>query len=111
MRSPAFFVCILLVALSLFHGCASPPPKKIPADSVRLYAELLVMYEREKLGGSVADSVYQKDVGNFFVRHGVNEEEFRKEIADISRDEIAWRNFLSETTAAVDSIKNSKPSS
>jgi hypothetical protein len=96
-------------SLLIFEGCSSPAPKKISSALVRTYAELLVMHEKEKIVGSTPDSLYRLNVKEFFAARKINEEDFQKEVTQISRNDVAWRVFLNEATAAVDSIKAAKP--
>ena len=110
MQSTKIIIVAGVLGFLLFlGGCASPAPKKYSAASVRIYAQLLVMYEKQKLFSSIPDSVYGKNVSEFFIRRGMDEDEFKKQIEELSRDDAAWRTFLSEATAAVDSIKTAKP--
>lgn len=110
MRKASYFVlsCVLSSHVVLV-GCGLPAPKKYSTELVRMYAELLVMHEREKIAGNATDSLYQTKVRGLFTTRKINEEEFQKRVAEISRDDIAWRSFLSEATALMDSIKATKP--
>ena len=110
MDKPCCFVLsIFLCASVVFGSCGTPAQKKYPNELVRTYAELLVLHEREKIGGNTPDSLYQVKVKDFFAVRNKNEEEFQKRVADISRDDVAWRSFLTEATSLMDSIKATKP--
>jgi hypothetical protein len=98
---------ILLAPLlfSILGGCGTPAPKKFSSEMVRVYAELLALHEKEKISGSVPDSTYRREVREFFLAKKINEEDFQKQVIEISRDDVAWRDFLSKSIASLDSIK------
>ena len=100
---------LTLYVLLIFAGCSTPAPKKFSSALVRTYAELLVLHEKEKIVGSTPDSLYRFNVKEFFAARKINEEDFQKKITEISRNDVAWREFHMEATAAVDSIKAAKP--
>ena len=45
------------------------------------------------------------EVRDFFAARKINEEDFQKQVAEISHDDLAWRDFLSKSMAVLDSIK------
>ncbi len=100
----------LFAAAALTHGCTAETPPQYSHVVVRTYAELLVFHEKEKMLGMIPDSLYQKRLKDFFAERRIDEGEFKNQITQISRDGAAWRAFLNEATAAVDSIKSVKPS-
>lgn len=69
-----------------------------------------MFHEKEKMIGMLPDSLYERKVKEFFAERKIDQKEFRNQISQISRDDAAWRAFLGEATAAVDSIKAAKPS-
>jgi hypothetical protein len=100
-----FPILILLFLFTVFGGCSAPAPKKFPNELVHVYAELLAMHEKEKISGSTLDSTYRRQVREFFSARKINEQDFEKQVAEISHDDLTWRDFLSKSMAAVDSIK------
>jgi len=89
----------------VFGGCSTPAPKKFSSEMVHVYAELLAMHEKEKISGSTLDSTYRREVREFFSAKRINEEDFQKQVIEISHDDLAWRDFLSKSMAVLDSIK------
>ena len=69
-----------------------------------------MFHEKEKMIGMLPDSLYERKLKDFFAERKIDKEEFRKLIAQISRDDAEWRTFLAEATAAADSIKTARPS-
>ncbi len=105
VKQICFLIQLVFCILLVFDGCGTPAPKKFSSDAVHVYAELLVMHEKEKISGFIPDSVYRRHVNDFFVARKINAKDFEKQISEISRDDGAWREFLNETTTVVDSIK------
>lgn len=98
-------ILFLLFLLIIFGGCSAPAPKKFSNETVRVYAELLALHEKEKISGSTLDSTYRREVRDFFSARKINEDDFQKQVTEISHDDLAWRDFLSKSIAALDSIK------
>jgi hypothetical protein len=98
-------ILFLLFLLMVFGGCSTPAPKKFSSETVRVYAELLAMHEKEKISGSTPDSTYRREVREFFSVRKINEEDFQKQVVEISHDDLTWRDFLSKSMAVLDSIK------
>jgi len=73
-----------------------------------VYAELLALNEKEKISGSTLDSTYRREVEEFFSAKRMDEENFRKQVIEISHDDLAWRDFLSKSMTVLDSIKAAK---
>ncbi len=108
---PRIFLVLPFVLCSsiILECCKAPDAKKYPPELVHTYAELLVLHEKEKIAGSSSDSLYVIKVKSLFAARKINEEEFQRRIADLSRDDVAWRGFLIDATVAMDSIKTAKP--
>ena len=98
-------ILLALFLISFLGGCNAPAPKKFSSEMVRVYAELLALHEKEKISGSVPDSTYRRELREFFSVRKMNEEDFQKQVIEISRDDVAWRDFLSKSIASLDSIK------
>ena len=98
-------ILFLLFLLIVFGGCSTPAPKKFSSETVHVYAELLAMHEKEKISGSTPDSTYRREVREFFSARKMNEEDFQKQVTEISHDDLTWRDFLSKSMAVLDSIK------
>jgi hypothetical protein len=99
---PILFLLFLFIA---FGGCSTPAPKKFSSETVHVYAELLAMHEKEKISGSTPDSTYRREVREFFSARKMNEEDFQKQVTEISHDDLTWRDFLGKSMAVLDSIK------
>ena len=98
-------ILFLLFLFIVFGGCSTPAPKKFSSETVHVYAELLAMHEKEKISGSTPDSTYRREVKEFFSVRKINEEDFQKQVVEISHDDLTWRDFLSKSMAVLDSIK------
>jgi hypothetical protein len=94
--------------LMILAGCTAPASKKFSSETVHTYAELLALHEKEKIVGSTPDTVYRRDVADFFSARKINEEEFQKEIADISHDDLAWKEFLTKSQILLDSMRTAR---
>ncbi|MGA7160423.1 MAG: hypothetical protein WBZ48_05435 [Bacteroidota bacterium] len=101
----SFATILILSSLLATEGCNTPVPKRFSSELVRVYAELLALNEKEKISANTPDSLYRLKVKELFEARKIDEEDFQKEIRDISRDDAAWRDFLIKTTAALDSIR------
>ncbi len=91
--------------LSVLAGCGAQAPKKFSNETVRVYAELLALHEKEKISGTMPDSAYRREVREFFAAKKLDEQDFQKQVTEISRDEAEWRDFLSKSMSELDSIK------
>ncbi|MGA9406181.1 MAG: hypothetical protein WBW71_03505 [Bacteroidota bacterium] len=98
-------VILVLASCSIFGGCSTPAPQKFSSELVNVYAELLLLHEKEKIVGMIPDSLYRLKVKDFFEARKIDEGDFQKQINEISRDDAAWRDFLNKATVALDSIK------
>lgn len=101
----SFVVCSSII----LECCGAPTTKKYPQELVQTYAELLVLHEKEKIAGNTSDSLYTIKVREFFAARKIHEDDFRRRVAELSSDDIAWRGFLNDATVAMDSIKAAKP--
>lgn len=98
-------LCCCLCSLLFFGGCTTPLQKKYSDESVRVYAELLVLHEREKVFGNTPDSLYRLKVKDLLAARKIDEENYRRRIEELSRDDAEWREFLGRATAVMDSLK------
>ncbi|MFA6457138.1 MAG: hypothetical protein WCW40_09990 [Bacteroidota bacterium] len=73
------------------------------------YAELTLLYEKEKMDKKETDSLYQIKVQEFFQRKGLNQEEFKKQAEELSRNAQVWKFFIQDVSSAIDSIKTIRP--
>ncbi|MBI2427694.1 MAG: hypothetical protein HYV29_02670 [Ignavibacteriales bacterium] len=100
------------VICSLYLGicsisCSSTPSKPYDRALVTTYAELTLLYEKEKMTNKVVDSLYQIKVKDFFVQKGLQQETFKEVIDDLSQHPEAWKMFIQDVTTAMDSLKRS----
>jgi hypothetical protein len=102
----------LLGACSLFtllffvgNGCRSTPSQSYNQQFVITFAELSLLYEKEKMANKESDSLYQVKVKGFFKKKGTNQEAFKKEIEKLSADNMLWKEFLRQVTRTIDSLK------
>lgn len=110
MRTRSFLILSFVLCSSfVLESCGTPATKTFSPELVHTYAELLVLHEREKINGNTSDSLYTIKVKGLFAARKINEEEFQRRIVELSRDDVTWRGFLNDATAAMDSIKAAKP--
>ncbi|MFA6468100.1 MAG: hypothetical protein WCW35_04320 [Bacteroidota bacterium] len=95
-------------AITTFHGCVSEPSRNYSKEFVNTYAELTLLYEKEKMEKKETDSLYQVKVQEFFLQKGLKQEEFKKQTEELSRDAQIWRFFIQDVSAAIDSIKTQR---
>ncbi len=100
-----FFLTILMMFAFGLSACNSPADRSYEQETVRRYAELSLLYEKEKMIGKKTDSVYQSIVGKFFEDQQIRQEEFKQQIEDISDDPVMWKFFIQDVTVTIDSIK------
>lgn len=103
-QSHSIFCWILLSGISLF-GCVTQPSRNYEKSMVTTYAELTLLYEKEKMANKQTDSTYQIKVKEFFDKKGLEQEEFKKEIENISKDSEVWKLFITDVSSAMDSLK------
>ena len=97
------------MSLGIFPGgCSSPTSKPYDRSLVVTYAELTLLYEKEKMSNKVTDSLYQVKVKEFFVKKGLEQDEFKKEIEELSQKYEAWKMFIRDVTTAMDSVKSAE---
>ncbi|MBP6671723.1 MAG: hypothetical protein KA247_01175, partial [Bacteroidetes bacterium] len=65
-----FGIWILIFGFS-FAGCVSEPTRTYGKEVVTTYAQLTLLYEKEKMVGKVSDSLYQIKVKDFFKAKGI----------------------------------------
>jgi hypothetical protein len=100
-------VWILIFGISA-SGCVSEPSRDYDREFVNTYAELTLLYEKQKMEKKEPDSTYQVMVKEFFESKGWKQEEFKKQAEDLSQRPHVWKLFISDVTATIDSIKNLK---
>jgi hypothetical protein len=88
------------------NGCSAESSKPYDRALVTTYAELTLLYEKEKMTKKVSDSLYQLTVDDFFRGKGYEQKKFRSVIDDLSEYPEAWKMFLQDVTTAMDSIRN-----
>jgi len=100
-------IWILLFGISA-SGCVSEPTRNYKKEFVNTYAELTLLFEKEKMVKKQTDSSYQIIVKDFFVKKGVEQEIFKKQIEEMSKDEQVWKLFIQDVSVAMDSLKSGK---
>jgi hypothetical protein len=108
MRCAAIFFFSFFLVLNIFEGCS--PTKEPPIDQnfVKTYAELGILYEKEKIVDRVPDSTYRNDVADFFSSHHITEKEFNQKVAALQGSGNRWLKFLSAVTNVTMAIKQEK---
>jgi len=86
-------------------GCNSKNTAPYDPSFVRTFAELSLMYEKEKMVNRVPDSLYQLKVAGFLSGKGLTREEFKKKVESLSAEDEIWKNFIQDVTKSMDSIK------
>ncbi len=92
--------------VSFLSGCDTDAPHTFDKQIVVTYAELSMMYEKEKMVNKITDSLYQGKVNEFFRQKGTTEEEFKKQIEELTKDNKEWRDFIQQVSTAMDSLKS-----
>lgn len=97
----------LLTLGFLFNGCSPSTSKPYDRSLVVTYAELTLLYEKEKMTNKVIDSLYQIKVKDFFNEKGLEQERFKEVVDELSKHSEAWKMFIQDVTTAMDSLKKS----
>jgi uncharacterized lipoprotein YehR (DUF1307 family) len=100
-----FFGIWMLVFGISAAGCVSEPTRTYGKEVVTTYAQLTLLYEKEKMVNKVSDSLYQVKVKDFFKTKGIEEKVFRKGVEEFSRNEGVWKLFIQDVSAVMDSLK------
>ena len=108
MRIAPVFVLCLTIACGIFEGCSSKKEYTPDKNFVRIYSELAVMYEKEKMTDKISDSTYRVSVNNFFASHKLTEQQFEEKVNQLMTDGTQWRRFLTDVSATIDEIKREK---
>lgn len=95
---------ILMFGISLI-GCNSQQTKSYDKSTMITYAELTLLYEKEKMVNKQTDSSYVIKVNEFFASKGMQQSEFKKRIETISQDEEEWKIFIQDVSTTMDSLK------
>lgn len=100
-----FFITGSLLASIWIEGCSEHQSVPYDRQTVTTFAELSILYEKEKMAQKVTDSLYQVRIDSFFLSKGTTKEAFKERIDKISSDNIIWKGFIQQTTRAIDSLK------
>jgi hypothetical protein len=103
-----FFGIWLLIVGYAAAGCTSEPTRSYGKEVVTTYAQLTLLYEKEKMVNKVSDSLYQAKVKDFFQKKGIEEKVFRKGVEEFSRDERTWKLFIQDVSLVMDSLKSTQ---
>jgi predicted tellurium resistance membrane protein TerC len=95
--------CIAVVS----NGCTLQDSKPYDRSLVLTYAELTLLYEKEKMTNRLTDSLYQIKVTEFFSGKGLEQQTFKKTIDKMTEYPQVWKVFIQDVTTAMDSIRNS----
>ena len=95
---------ILMFGISL-AGCNSKGSKSYDKSTLITYAELILLYEKEKMVNKQTDSSYVIKVNEFFASKGLRQDEFKKRIEAISQNDEEWKIFIQDVSTAMDSLK------
>jgi hypothetical protein len=102
-----FGIWVLVFGFSL-SGCVSEPSRTYKKEFMHTYAELTLLYERQKMEKKESDSAYQVTVQKFFEQKGLKQEDFKKAAEELSQNPQVWKLFIGDVATAVDSMKNIK---
>ena len=100
-------IWILIFALAT-GGCVSEPGRTYKKEFVNTYAELTLVYEKQKIDKREIDSNYQVLVKEFFEKKGIHQDEFKKAAEELSQNPQVWKLFITDVTSAIDSIKSAE---
>ncbi|MDP1675732.1 MAG: hypothetical protein Q8L88_02610 [Bacteroidota bacterium] len=98
---------ILMFGISL-TGCNSQQTKSYDKSTLITYAELTLLYEKEKMVNKQTDSSYVIKVNEFFASKGLQQDEFKRRIETISQNDEEWKIFIQDVSTAMDSLKRSE---
>ena len=94
----------LMFGISL-AGCNSQGSKSYDRATLITYAELTLLYEKEKMVNKQTDSSYVIKVNQFFASKGLRQDDFKKRIEAISQNDEEWKIFIQDVSTAMDSLK------
>jgi hypothetical protein len=97
---PIFLIFFIIT----ITGCSSRNSSSPDTAIVRTYAELTLLYEKEKMANKISDSLYQIKVKDFFAGRNLYEDNFRNEVDFYLSDGKSAKIFLAEVTGVLDSI-------
>lgn len=100
-------IWVLVFGFSL-SGCVSEPSRTYKKEFMITYAELTLLYERQKMEKKETDSAYQVTVHQFFEQKGLKQDDFKKAAEELSQNPQVWKLFIGDVATAVDSLKNLK---
>ncbi len=98
-------IWMLLFGVAI-SGCNSQQSKTYDKSTMITYAELTLLYEKEKIVNKQTDSSYVIKVNEFFASKGLQQNEFKKKIETISQDDEEWKIFIQDVSTVMDSLKN-----
>lgn len=100
-----FFVLLTTVAVS---GCSVRRPVEADRKFAVLYAELMLLNEREGSTHTISDSAYRKHAADLLAHNGTSESGFKNKTELLMQDDRAWRDILSIVSLVFDSIKTER---
>lgn len=95
-----FFPPVFFVA-----SCTGEHSKPYDRALVTTYAELTLLYEKEKMMSKLSDSLYQIKVKEFFVAKGYEQKKFKKVVEELSQHPEIWKMFIQDVSIAMDSLR------
>ncbi len=98
-------IWMLLFGVAI-SGCNSQQSKTYDKSTMITYAELTLLYEKEKMVNKQTDSSYVIKVNEFFASKGLQQNEFKKKIETIAQDDEEWKIFIQDVSTVMDSLKN-----
>lgn len=104
-KNLSFFGIWLLVIGICLTSCVTQPSRIYTQSTVTAYAELTLLYEKEKMEKKQTDSSYQIIVNDFFATKGLKQEEFKKQIDELSKNTEVWKLFVQDVSSTMDSLK------
>jgi hypothetical protein len=101
--------CVLFsILLITGNSCQNKPASLPDKQFVTTFAELSLLFEKEKMVNKDPDSLYQIKVHEFFLKKGTTPEAFKKHVDELSADNAQWKEFLQQATKTIDSIKTAE---
>ncbi len=102
-----FMIVIIFTAVMVSSGC-SQRAKNYNKQFVTTFAELSLLYEKEKMMNKTPDSLYQVKVNEFFGKKGTTKEDFKHKVDELSHDVDEWKEFLQDVSKSMDSLRMAK---
>jgi hypothetical protein len=94
-----------MISSILLVGCVEEPTINVDKEFVKVFAELSMLHDKEKLNAKLTDSLYQRKVNEFFKTKNISQTEFRAKSELLMNDHRIWQAYLVEISKTMDSLR------